>query len=218
MSSVFAYNGKILLTQNRKALTLGSGRRLPDEYQEVEWIGSTKGGGQYISTGYTGSECIVTCKTKFVEQPTGLAYIFGRYSSTATQVLGLMSGSAATVFRVGMGPGVNSIVPLDTNVHTIVLNAFTMQYAIDSEIGSLGSSLIGEDGRDICLFVNHTSSMASPSYANIYEFKIEDATGIALNLVPCYRISDNVIGMYDIVSNRFLTNSGSGTFTKGADV
>lgn len=43
--------------------------------------------------------------------------------------------------------------------------------------------------------------------------------GVAqVDLVPCYRKSDNEIGMYDLVSNTFLTNSGSGSFNKGADV
>ena len=39
-----------------------------------------------------------------------------------------------------------------------------------------------------------------------------------LHLVPCYRISDDAIGMYDKMNDVFYTNSGSGTFTKGADV
>lgn len=39
-----------------------------------------------------------------------------------------------------------------------------------------------------------------------------------VDLVPCYRKSDNKIGMYDLVSGSFLTNSGSGSFSKGADV
>lgn len=38
------------------------------------------------------------------------------------------------------------------------------------------------------------------------------------DLVPCYRKSDGVIGMYDNARKQFLTNVGSGTFAKGADV
>lgn len=38
------------------------------------------------------------------------------------------------------------------------------------------------------------------------------------DLVPCYRKSDNVAGMYDFVRKIFLTNVGSGTFTKGSNV
>ena len=38
------------------------------------------------------------------------------------------------------------------------------------------------------------------------------------NFVPCYRKSDNVIGLYDTVEGVFYTNAGTGSFTKGVDV
>lgn len=36
-------------------------------------------------------------------------------------------------------------------------------------------------------------------------------------LLPCKRLSDNVLGMYDVVRNEFLTNVGTGTFVAGAE-
>ena len=39
-----------------------------------------------------------------------------------------------------------------------------------------------------------------------------------VNLVPCYRKSDNEIGMYDLVTKTFFTNQGTGSFMKGPDV
>ncbi|MBQ2946246.1 MAG: prepilin-type N-terminal cleavage/methylation domain-containing protein [Bacilli bacterium] len=38
------------------------------------------------------------------------------------------------------------------------------------------------------------------------------------NLVPCYRISDDVIGLYDLIDGNFYTNSGTGVFEKGNNV
>lgn len=38
------------------------------------------------------------------------------------------------------------------------------------------------------------------------------------NFIPCYRRSDNVIGLYDLVENKFYTNAGTGNFLKGPDV
>ena len=52
----------------------------------------------------------------------------------------------------------------------------------------------------------------------IYACKIWDNEVLIRDLIPCYRISDNVIGLYDIVNDVFYTNSGTGTFSKGADV
>lgn len=39
-----------------------------------------------------------------------------------------------------------------------------------------------------------------------------------MELIPCYRKADNVVGLYDTISNNFLTNSGSGTFVAGPNV
>ena len=52
----------------------------------------------------------------------------------------------------------------------------------------------------------------------IYNAKVYDNNILIRNLVPCYRKSDNVIGMLDMVNNVFYTNAGSGTFTKGNNV
>ena len=38
------------------------------------------------------------------------------------------------------------------------------------------------------------------------------------DFVPCYRKSDSVIWMYDLVNNQFYTNAWTGTFSKGNDV
>ena len=62
----------------------------------------------------------------------------------------------------------------------------------------------------------------TPRYAGtrrVYYFKYYDKNdALICDLYPCYRKSDGVIGMYDKVRNLFLTNAGSGSFTKGANV
>ena len=39
-----------------------------------------------------------------------------------------------------------------------------------------------------------------------------------IDLITCYRISDGEIGLYDLISGQFYTNSGTGAFNKGNDV
>lgn len=48
----------------------------------------------------------------------------------------------------------------------------------------------------------------------LYYLKIWDWTTLVRNFVPCYRKSDNVIWLYDLVNSQFYTNAGSWTFTK----
>ena len=55
------------------------------------------------------------------------------------------------------------------------------------------------------------------SKAKLYYFKIYVEDVLVRDFIPCYRNSDNVVGMYDLVSNTFFVNQGTGTFTKGSD-
>lgn len=52
----------------------------------------------------------------------------------------------------------------------------------------------------------------------IYEFKLYDNDILVRNFIPCYRKSDNVAGMYDIVSGKFFTNDGTGSFAVGNNI
>ena len=52
----------------------------------------------------------------------------------------------------------------------------------------------------------------------IYYFKIYENGVLVRNYVPCYRISDGVIGLYETVTGTFVTNAGEGTFTKGGNI
>lgn len=69
----------------------------------------------------------------------------------------------------------------------------------------------------LSIFRGRTSSMQSGIPQRIYSFYLKNhSTGeVIQNLVPCYRKSDNKPGMYDTVTNAFLTNQGEGEFTAG---
>lgn len=59
--------------------------------------------------------------------------------------------------------------------------------------------------------INNNS--ATFTFCEIYESDV-----LQISLYPCYRKSDNVAGMYDIVNDIFYTSAGTGTFIVGADV
>lgn len=53
--------------------------------------------------------------------------------------------------------------------------------------------------------------------SSIHYCKVYNANGeLIRNYIPC-KNSSNVLGMYELVTNRFLTNKGSGTFTAGPE-
>lgn len=60
-----------------------------------------------------------------------------------------------------------------------------------------------------------------PFAGKIYRVEVTDANGGAslhMLLKPCYRISDDEPGMYDVINDVFYTNIGSGSFGVGPDV
>lgn len=54
--------------------------------------------------------------------------------------------------------------------------------------------------------------------AKMYFCQIWDNGTLVRNFIPCYRKSDNVIGVFDAKNGIFYTNGGTGTFGKGANV
>ena len=48
--------------------------------------------------------------------------------------------------------------------------------------------------------------------AKIYGFQIYEGTTLIKNMIPCIRKSDNKVGLYDLVNNKFYVNSGTGNF------
>ena len=58
------------------------------------------------------------------------------------------------------------------------------------------------------------------SRLKVYEVRFYNNTTSELigHYVPCYRKADTEIGLYDVVNDKFYANSGSDTFSKGADV
>ena len=70
-----------------------------------------------------------------------------------------------------------------------------------------------ETTTNLYLFKNSTSSTAPRAY--VYYCKVYDGNTLVRDFVPCYRDSDGVIGLYDIVNGIFYTNQGTGSFTYG---
>lgn len=53
---------------------------------------------------------------------------------------------------------------------------------------------------------------------SLYGARCSEGHEIVREYIPCYRKSDGEIGLYEKYTKQFLTNSGTGAFTKGPDV
>jgi hypothetical protein len=53
---------------------------------------------------------------------------------------------------------------------------------------------------------------------NVYRCNIYDNDVLIKQLIPCYRVEDNRVGMYDLINNEFFENYGDTEFGKGDDL
>ena len=191
------------LMQRRRALmgANGGGGRLPAEYQEVEWI-SRDSYSPWLSMNF-GSFGPLTMVV--IVTPNGG---FGEINSFVGRVAW---SNQENDYRVGFSAADEVSVFYGNNVTIISTeenaNKFTVTLAIN---------VPSTTGR-FCLFRMNAGGTYTFT-GKIYTVKLEKNDNTLVELVPCFRKSDGEIGMYDIISNAFITNAGSGTFTKGGNV
>ncbi len=188
--------------------------RLPGTYQEVEYIQSTRA--QYINT-----NCKLTLNTEivvdgmiisdgyFVVAGTSGKYISGVYGDTGTSKIRARwrNGSSSNLT-------VTTSEDIGENRHTFKLNK-TAFYMDNVNKGNFNSTYNFSVTDDIYIFGLGGVSM---SVGRIYSMTISDNGVLVRKLIPCYRKSDNEIGLYDLANNVFYTNAGTGVFLMGVEV
>lgn len=203
-----------------------SAGRIPSEYQEVEWIQAGNAVGAYINLGFT-FDTDATIKLGMYCVDTNPSYIFGAAESSGKYrcMISAPYGGGRDAYVYGF----NGSSYINTNV-AIVDGFNDLEYTLKAGVCRIknltnGKSYSGTNTEfamtsNLLLFAqNYNGSVRYGAYRKISYFKYYDKNDTLIcDLVPCYRKSDGVIGMYDIVRNIFLTNVGSGTFTKGANV
>ena len=213
--------------------------KVPDEYQEVEYLQANNA--PWLSPDWQVDDDYLTSSK--VE----IGYLFTAVESTGRHVMGCWSGTTTSTFIRAFGlyyanssgakqtfqvGGYNGDTGFKTGTantvfHTVydVTNGTANISCTNDSGGNVWSgSLTGltkiESGRYIPLFAarDNTDEIVTFAKARIYYFKVTRLGVLVKDLVPCYRISDSVAGMYDRISNSFYTNQGSGSFTVGGDV
>ena len=206
------------------SITKGS-HKIPVEYQEIEYIESD--GSAIFDTGYLVNpstvidmDCIVYESSKADWQ-----FLYGSRSSTydTTTVFGFVvrnyhKGYVPELWISGEQLGTSSTFPY--NERTILkqnMNELTW-YPVSTEVpvtimgtGSLptSSTTLAVSG-----FKDGSTYTFGPK-CRIYSLKISDVNGITHDYVPCYRISDGVVGLYDLINDTFRYSATSTAFISG---
>lgn len=189
---------------------------LPNTYQAVEYIEST--GPAYIDTGVipnTNSKIDIQFET--IQKGTN-GVIFGGEEAFGTNAFHLYTNY--NNFDIGFGARYTAeTIPYNINTkYTFIMDKTGFTLNGTPSIPFSPNTITTTNS--VYLFAVHraTNVIDSNAQKRIYYCKLYDNGTLVRNLIPCYRISDNTIGMYDLVNNVFYTNAGTGTFTKGDDL
>jgi hypothetical protein len=187
-------------------LNLEAGVVESSEYQEVEYLEGM--GTQYIDTGldyFADFEVGIKLKNNVSNKALGNGRSFCLQRISAD--------NPCWQFTTGSGKSFLTSVPI-TERH-IMKWKDNKAYAD----GVLLAEHIKHDnaGNRMHLFAVTNDGTAYPGV--IYFCKLWDSNGnLVRDLIPCYRKSDNKPGLYDLVTNAFFTNAGTGEFLVGSDI
>lgn len=217
----------MMMEMRRRAL-VGAGRvpRLPPEYQEVEWIGGN--GNQCIDSGIIPSSDTgfkVKWYTNAVRTQQRVMGAVGTHS--VNHYLHSLGGFG---FRYNTSGGAQSGAYAKNVAYESIHNPRTNYIDIYNNGELVATRSDGSNGSFVCethLYVlNGGNNTSGGLNGGVYEASVYDyVIGNQRMYIPCYRLSDIEIGMYDLCGSLcpltgtpFYINAGTGTFTKGADV
>lgn len=194
---------------------------LPSAYQEVEYIESS--GSQYIDTGFTPS--VNTVIETDISWGTGQSdwaaffWVTGNDSSS-DGVLWRIYGSTASAFNPRFCNSDYNEAQINVTLntfHNIILASNTIKidwnlYTITTNWTPYQSSI------DLFAWNNGGSHWWRKWKCKIKTFIITENWTLSRWFIPCYKIADTEIWLYDIINNQFYTNAWSWTFSKWADV
>lgn len=97
----------------------------------------------------------------------------------------------------------------------VILNADGTTKATKSLSGTLPAQV---SGIGIGRYNNATNSPTSSREITIYGARLSQGSEVVRDYIPCYRKSDGVIGLYEMLTGAFLVSYNGGSLTKGPDV
>ncbi len=197
---------------------------VPSEYVELEYIQST--GTQYIDIDITPSTTTELIVDAALTEVGANITIAGSHYMTGTTLVGRFHmGTYQSKWHFGVGGNsawYNFTSPTpDTSRHTFRLDGVGNSY-VDSNTYKINGSITS--ATTIGLFCAHrftapsTNEYVQATKMKLYRATVKNGGSVVADLVPVKRISDSVVGMYDIIRQMFFTNVGSGTFTAGPEI
>lgn len=208
-----------LILEKTKHEALNNIKDLPSEYQEVEYIESS--GSEYIDTGIVpnqniGFEIVFLTKNLLSGSNSSYGSIMGARTSSKVNELQLTTYSNNTSGTLRFGTS-----SYDASIESNKKQKVTLYDKIYTNDSNVKTTLNNEFTSPCSMTIfalNQNGDVIQFGKMQLYKLKLYMDNIIVRNFIPCYRIEDNVIGLYDLVGNEFYTNKGSGAFKKGKNI
>ena len=197
---------------------------LPDGYTELEYLTSIQSK-QYIedTTFQTINTGVIEIKTKSLAYNTRFVG-FGDSSKSNVSIALATNWTWMSSYK-DVPASYSSWNDVYNNVDYNSSPTFVFRYEftngtqklyINGTLNKTFNQTKGTDTYNFRLFNVTPAASAINGTNTIYYCKVYDGSGNLLReYIPALRNSDNVLGMYDTVTNTFFTNQGTGTFVAG---
>lgn len=190
---------------------------LPIKYKEIDYI--TSDGQSYINTlKGLGEQFKIKCIFKLNEKISQEQPVVSNWTVQYGYFNCFIHYNSNTLRCYIKGH--NNIGELELNqFYELIIERLDMQHfktTINNTITNIPANISENNPTPIRLFARGDNQ--PNSHVSIKLFEIYENEKLKMQLIPCYRKSDDVIGMYDLVEKKFFTNAGSGTFEKGGDI
>ena len=205
------------------AVALGAARgwaagTLPDGYTELEYIESS--GTQYINTGIAPKTTTrVVCDFQYTATSGQCGW--GSTGSKESFFFGVAGDGAFKASVSGNFTVSPTGVAADTDRHTFDISMSALKLDGTAFANATTSPFSNAaSGNTLYLFALHAGwSPYVVNYASmrIYSCKIYDGETLVRDFVPVVRTSDSKAGLYDLETDAFFGNAGSGSFTAGPE-
>lgn len=187
---------------------------LPSAYQEVEYIENSSAW-PWIDLGFVPTHLTRT-ETKFMNLVQTWYVIYWYYAWSDSSDYRLFNASNQIYFDIWQ-PRINwSTLAQNIDYEWEIWNFYVKD--IPTQTTLISGSFVSSYTWTHNMTLNHSYADSANSCNRWYYVKTYEGNTQTRDLVPCYRIADNEVWMYDLVNGVFYTNAGSGAFTKGSDV
>lgn len=199
---------------------INSSSLLPSEYIQLDYVESDSQ--QYVDTEHYQTSSSMKIETQFmITENSSWKALWGCEETNSGPWSLTMLMNSASPFTLGIysgsspgGSNMGAIPIIENTIHTLSCetNNGTITYSCDENTGILYTDSALCKSKSMYLFTINSAGTGTTGQASkirIYYFKIYDNNELKRSFIPCKRISDNVPGLYDLITKSFY-RSGSG--------